>query len=817
MKKILILSAVLFAFAAAASAGPDNIEYYLPVKGVCFNAGIRSPQEFLGFDIGDRFADWGDITRYAEYLERVSDRVTIKQFGYTVERRSMYQVCITSPANQAALEQIRQDHLAVTDASKDVGDAAGLPLVVELMGTIHGNEISGAQGLLPVMYYYAVAENDDVKTLLDNTIILVVPAQNPDGMSRFATWVNSASSINHFPDRQSREYSEVQPSSRFNHYWMDLNRDWLTAQFPESKAFVRMYSYWMPNVVLDLHEMGNSKSGLYFHSPGDPKRTYNYIPEENQRLTGKISETTEEYMKLIDTPSYSGKGYDDFFIGKGACFGDIQGSVCLLHERVSTRGHLLDSHFGPAVFAEAVRNQSVGAIAVVDGANAHAREIKEYQRKFFLDAAESASADPGKGYIFNARGNRGIAFHFIENLLLHEIDVYPVKGQAGTWFVPFAQRHYYKIKGIFEDITEYGTEKFYDISTWSPARAYNLDYKVVSAVPDTEGRLDAAVLPEGSVRGGSDGCAFAFNPGEYYAPAMIAALQEKGLEVKVTEKPFKYKNKVEKINLKFPAGTIVVPAGNTPEETFNTVAKLAGKNAVEAYCLNSNGGKFDINSLKLSEVRKARTAIVCASSSFTRTGAVWYMLDKHFCMNHTLLDAGKLENQKTKLDRYDAIIFCADPSLSDAAGAKLARWVRDGGTLILVGKAHHIAKKVGGDNIKADAGKGVKGVVLGAAISNDSPLFWGYDQREIDIFKSNATLWKVDEGAEVLMHITDDPYRSGYISRDNLDRLKGTPVVAARSEGKGQIIYIQEDFAYRSYWYGTKHILTNAILFGNLL
>ena len=490
----------------------SSVEYYLPVSGAQYNPDILPPQAFLGFELDERLADWGDVTRYVDYLAGASDRVSVERFGYTFERRQFLQVCITSPANQRRLEEIRREHLKVTDAAVSGQlDLDRMPLVVDLRATIHGNEISGAQALLAVLFFYAAAEDTAVREMLEHTVLLVVPAQNPDGMSRFATWVNANASVNHFLDNQAREYHEASPSSRANHYWMDTNRDWLTAQYPEGRNLVTMYERWMPNVLLDLHEMGSSRNGLYYVSPGDPNRTYRYVPQENQDLTRTIGETTRHYLDSIGVPYFTGRGYDDFFIGKGACYGDIQGSVCILHELSSPRGHLRDfGETGVHSFGETVRWHGLAAAGVLNAAVANAGALKDYQRRFYQEAARAAEADPAAGYVFDARGNRGIAFKFLENLLLHEIEVFPVQGGEGQYFVPFRQKHYYKIKGIFEDITEFMDDKFYDISTWSPARGYNLRYETVAVAPAVGESVTEVVLPAGRVAGGESPLGYTF-------------------------------------------------------------------------------------------------------------------------------------------------------------------------------------------------------------------------------------------------------------------------------------------------------------------
>ena len=805
-------AAPMFAQPGLPSGTPSpasSIERFLPVKGAQYNPAILSPQEFLGFELDERLADWGDITRYVDYLEKASDRVSVERYGYTFERRRFLQVCITSPANQRRLEQIREEHLRVTDATRSAGlNLDQMPLVVDLSATIHGNEISGSQGLIAVLFYYAAVEDKAVEAMLDNTVLLVVPAQNPDGMSRFAMWVNSNASLNHFVDNQAREYREVTPSSRSNHYWMDCNRDWLTAQYPEGRNLVTMYEHWMPNVLLDLHEMGSSRDGLYYYSPGDPNRTYQYIPQENQDLTRKIEATVGQYLDTLGVPHFSGRGYDDFFIGKGGCYGDIQGSVCMLHELSSTRGHVRDyGEFGVHSFGETVCWQASAAIGVVDGAVAHAAAIKDYQRRFFQDARRASEADPAAGYVLSARGNRGIAFNFLQNLLLHDIEVYPVVGEETKFFVPFRQRHYYKIKGIFEDITTFQDDRFYDVSTWSPARGYNLDYGTVTAAPALGAKITTATLPAGKMSGVSS-LGYRFASAEFYAPYLITALQKQGIKVEAAGD-----------------GTLVVPVEGQPcdgDALYACLSGLAAECAVEVTAVpdKRRDRKAFLEQVR-TPVRQPRTAIITDIGSSTQQGAFWHMLDAHFGMNHSLVNYSTLMGRGFDADRYDVMVFMGRGMGPDTASAeaweKISKWVEAGGTLILVGEAHVFADKIGGDCVKSEGGRGVSGLVLSAEMAQQSPLFWGYNQPAIDVYKNGANVWTVAPEAEVLMRYAAEPYRSGYVTPEQLAKIAGTPLVALQRKANGRILYIQEDFAYRAYWLGTNHILSNALLFGDRL
>ncbi|NJO02656.1 MAG: hypothetical protein HC880_14080 [Bacteroidia bacterium] len=135
-----------------------------------------------------------------------------------------------------------------------------VPLVVNFGYSVHGNEASGSNAAVLVAYYLAAAQDPAIEQVLENTIILLDPCLNPDGFHRFSTWVNMHKSTNLVSDPQSREFREPFPQGRTNHYWFDLNRDWLLLQHPESQGRVAKFHAWKPNVLTDHHEMGSNST-----------------------------------------------------------------------------------------------------------------------------------------------------------------------------------------------------------------------------------------------------------------------------------------------------------------------------------------------------------------------------------------------------------------------------------------------------------------------------------------------------------------------------------------------------------------------------
>ena len=192
-----------------------SLNYYLP-EGVSYNPEIPTPQEIIGFVPGKWHVSHDKLVQYMQVLAEKSDRFTIKNRGTTYEDRPLYLLTVTSPENHKNIDQIRTDHIAATN--KENADNTNAPIVVYQGFSIHGNEPSGANASLLLAYHLAAAQGPEMEALLKNTVILLDPSLNPDGLQRFASWVNQHKSKNVNPDTYDREYNEVWPGGRTNHY-----------------------------------------------------------------------------------------------------------------------------------------------------------------------------------------------------------------------------------------------------------------------------------------------------------------------------------------------------------------------------------------------------------------------------------------------------------------------------------------------------------------------------------------------------------------------------------------------------------------------
>ena len=280
MKKIFYLLFCLI----SAQLHAQELSYYLP-DSVQYNPAIPKPKDVIYHEVGEWHVTHDRLVNYMQAIAKAApERVKLHNMGFTYEGRPQVVLIITSPKNHQNLESIRQQHVQLTDPAKSGSlNIDNMPIVVWVGHSIHGNEPSGANSSLLSAYYLAAAQGPKIDNLLENTVILLDPSFNPDGLQRFSTWVNQHKSKNLVTDPASREFNEVWPGGRFNHYWFDLNRDWLPAVHVESQNRLKLFHQWKPNILTDHHEQGSNAT--FFFQPGVPSRVNPLTPAKNQELT----------------------------------------------------------------------------------------------------------------------------------------------------------------------------------------------------------------------------------------------------------------------------------------------------------------------------------------------------------------------------------------------------------------------------------------------------------------------------------------------------------------------------------------------------
>ena len=829
MQRILLL--FVLASTTLFSQSKVDLSYYLPTD-VEYNQNIPTPQSIIGHEVGEWHVTHDKLVQYAYALAEASDRITIENRGETFEDRPLLLLTITAPKNHQNIAAIQKTH---TDATKNNTASTERPIVVYQGFSIHGNEPSGANAGLVAAYYLAAAEGSKIDDLLNNTVILFDPSFNPDGLQRFAYWANTNRSQNLNPDPNDREYSEGWPGGRTNHYWFDMNRDWLPVQLPESRARIKTFHSWMPNILTDHHEMGTNSS--FFFQPGIPSRTHPLTPKLNQELTKQIATYHAKALDKIGSLYYSEESFDDFYYGKGSTFPDINGGIGILFEQASSRGHIQESVNGLLTFPFTIKNQFTAALSTLEAAKSMRKDLLEYQSNFFKNARKEGKKEGNNAIVFGDEKDAAKTYHMAEILNRHQIKFHEIDNdftengkrfkKGHSYIVPKNQNNTRLINAMFEKRTKFQDSLFYDISAWSFPLAFNLDY--IETTTAKAGNLVTNLEHKsGGVISKSD-YAYLLEWHEYYSPKFLYALLDKGIRAKVSQKQFSANGK------SYDYGTLMIPVNNQDmnrDEIYNILDTLSKESHVTIDAVSTglnNGIDLGSNNFRPLELPKIALLVGDGMTSYD-AGEIWHLLDTRYNIPVTKLDTRNFS--RANLSRYNTIIMVSSSGLDDNNTKKLQTWIRDGGTLVAyrnalrylnskkLMKIEFKKSKLVAKNITREQRNDFRGAqVIGGAIfettlDRSHPINFGYKNSTLPMFRNTTIFVKPNKNSyDNPIKYTENPLLSGYISKQNLDSISSTVPLKIGRLGRGNIVGFTDNTNFRAFWYGTNKLLMNAIFF----
>ena len=852
MKKLLLcLVTIVMAYTSSYAAGQD-VKWYLP-KGVeTFNSNIPSPEKVLGFKTGERHITYDQVLIYMRRLAEISPRVQIIEQGFTYEKNPLIYLIISTPENLTNLEKIREEHLKIADPSQSSKlNLESMPMVNWFGYSVHGNEATGMNASVVVAYALAASEDKMVLEMLEKNIIILQPSINPDGGQRYASWVNSNLSLAGNTDENSREFREPAPGSRSNHYWFDLNRDWLLAQHPESRSRLDLFYKWLPTMVNDYHEQGNA-NGTFF-SPGIRNSTNPLIPDENWLLTKKISAFHSEIFGEIGTMHFSKEDFDDFYTGKGSTLPDLSGAIGILYEQPNPRGVARERNGILVTLADNVRNQVFNSFSALKASVSMKVELMDFQRRFFAERKKMAEKDLVQGYVFGSAGDISLSRELYRMLEAHKIKVYNLSKEliingttfspGSSWIVPVQQQQYSVIRTIFERNLTFRDTTFYDISAWTIPLAMNISYAEVKESLSPLGKLVADESEfdrmEKSAKPEISRYMYLVETSDMYSYSLIYNLLESGINVKVADKPFTYK--VDGAERQFNRGTLMIPVAQqkiTAEQLNSVINRRLtdyhGANMKIYSCsAGQSEGDTDPGSNHFRIISKPSIAILTGrGASYGTAGEIWHLFDYRLKIPVSLIDAESLGN----ISKYNVIIMTGNIPVSQSLKSRLTTWSSEPGNVIIaVGNAYRSVNELGIASIKEVADKRdtfkiadgsyeqfqeqrgasrVNGIILESAIDKTSPLSYGIDKECVPLFKNRDIVFAEPKSKfAVPLRYKEKPLLSGYLQKRYLDRFSGTPAVFT---GRGVVI-LADDPAFRAYWHGSSRVILNAIFYRELL
>jgi hypothetical protein len=265
-----VVAALVFSICLAAGSAESTFAQRAAARS---NA-IPSPKSLLGFTPGEdrTIADWSQITNYFARLDQTSDRVTVQTLGQSTLKRPLIVAVISARENILALQkykdiqrQLADPRLAMPPAQRARLIADG-KVVVTISCSIHSTEIVASQMSMQLAYELASAEDPETREILQNTILLLIPSPNPDGIDIVADWYRKT---------LNTPYEGKEPPELYHHYaGHDDNRDWFMLNLKETQLITRLlWHEWFPQIVYDVHQQGSNGSRFFippFYDPPNP-------------------------------------------------------------------------------------------------------------------------------------------------------------------------------------------------------------------------------------------------------------------------------------------------------------------------------------------------------------------------------------------------------------------------------------------------------------------------------------------------------------------------------------------------------------------
>lgn len=851
MKNLLILLSLVLTIQSTVLAQTD-LNYYLP-KDENYDINIPTPQDVLGYQVGDWMVSHDLLIKYLETIAAKSDRAVLVEYARSYENRPLVHLIFSSPENLARLEELKAQHQLLNNPkTASQVNTNEMPLVVLLGYSIHGNEASGVNASLLTVYHLAAAQSKSVKDLLKNTIIVVDPALNPDGVNRFASWVNANKSYAALDDPNSRVFNEVYPGGRTNHYWFDLNRDYLLLASPESRGRVAWMQEWTPNIVTDHHEMGSNST--FFFQPGVPSRNNPLTPAKNYTLTKAIANFHAKRLDQIGSLYFSEENFDDYYFGKGSSYPDINAGIGILFEQASSRGFIRKTENGILTFPFTIRNQFTVTLSTLDAAASMRKELLDYQKEFYSSAYQQAQQDKVAGWIFGENNDLGKLSDFLQILNVHHINYEQISQDYKTkehiflkdfaYFVPATQKNYRLLKSIFGKSTTFADKTFYDVTTWNFFDAFDLPNAEITKKANQPLTTNSpiAIPTQGKLVGEGKAVAYAFRWDDYYAPRVLAAIQAKGLRTKVATNPFHYQ--YNNLNETFDYGTILIPAENqnlSKQQLDAFLSKLAKQTAVDIYKLETSliPEGSDLGSNLFATLNKPEVLVFVEGGTSSRdAGEVWHLFDQRYNMPVSLVKQSMIN--RVNLNEYTTVVLAGGSynELGKKGIEKLRQWVQNGGVLI----TYKLATAWATQNLSLDIQfkelveiepKGIpayanrrsdanlqqiNGAVFEVAFDKTHPLAFGIPGNSLPVFKTGTMVAQLPEDAyRSPFRYIAKPLKNGYCSVENQKRIANAPFVITSKMGRGTVISILDNTNFRGFWYGTNKVFANAVFFGQTI
>ena len=677
---------------------------------------VDHPNEFLDFDYATRVATPEQITSALKSWVNQSDRLKVIEYARSHENRPLHAVFISSPENLKNLNSIKDKISQLADARITNDRKAKtlineLPAVAWMAYSIHGNETSGADAALGVIYHLIASKDDDILELLDDMVIIVDPVMNPDGRARFAKNLEQYRGTAPNYDDQSLIHTGDWPYGRTNHYYYDLNRDWVYLTQPETQGRVALINEWKPQILVDAHEMGAQDTFMTgpAREPINKNLDYDLIKWGNVFAKDQGNEFDRRNWRF-----YTGEWHEDLYPGY-SFYVAFRGTLGILYEQSRMAEDGVRRPEGTIQsYKESVHHQFVSTMINLDTLKNNSKSMYEDYwdgRKYNVSSNSKYS---NRSYVVLANDNNGRINALAEKLKAQDIEIYknnkPINVSnalkqngvtvneytipTGSMIIPNNQPEAPLVSAILEFDAEIddevlieekqkriknGSSIMYDTTAFNFTMMFGLP--AITVPQDLKDNLtDWTPSPE-SFEIDQDAVIWAVDGKDDRSVAFAARLLEQNVQVRIIDK----NSTLSGHDLS--RGSVAVIAMDNPSynNLHKTIKTVATDLDISVVSIESGFGPKELpdwGGRHFRLLKKPQIAILSHSGfSSYDVGVSWWSLDHHLGIRHSQLNSSL--TGYGDLRRYNTIILpSGNPDLSDYAKNMLMDWVKQGGTLI---------------------------------------------------------------------------------------------------------------------------------------
>ncbi|WP_183561885.1 M14 metallopeptidase family protein [Mucilaginibacter sp. SP1R1] len=814
---------------------------------VVFAQKVQSPDEFLGYKLGDQFTPHYRIVDYFKYIAQASKNVKLQQFGTTNEGRPLLAMFIASDENIGRLEEIRHNNLRLAGIESGGAAIANAPVITWLSYNVHGNEPASSEAAMWTLFDLVDPANSTTKTWLKNSVVVIDPCLNPDGRDRYVHFYNSVRGAVPDANPTAREHVEPWPGGRINHYYFDLNRDWAWQAQKETQARVGLFNQWLPEVHVDYHEQGYN-APYYFAPAAEPY--HKDITQWQRDFQVTIGKNNAKYFDQNGWMYFTKQEFDLLYPSYGDTYPLYNGSIGMTYEQggISAGLAVLTRSGDTLTFAQRIAHHHSTGLSTIEITSANAQKLLDEFKKFYNN---SRTNPPGeyKTYVIkndnnnniNALakmlGRNGIQYGFgLANKSIIGYDYFTGKTEQysvgpNDMVINAYQSKVVLLHVLLEPKTFIADSNTYDITAWALPYAYGLRaYGVKASLKpaNTNQSITKAQQPVNN-----HAYAYVANWQSVNDVRFLAALLKKHIKVRYSEKPFEAAGK------KFAAGSLLIARASNDVPNFDQVVTQIAAQLDETLVPLASGfvdKGSDLGSDVIRYIREPRVMLMAGEGvNAEAMGEVWHLFEQQLGYPITLVKYQDLG--RTHLSDFDVVIF-PDGHYDDFPSDKLQSWIKDGGKLIALDnavaeladqKGFALKKKEEKKDDKADAKDketvkiygdrdrdAIRSMIPGAIfklnLDNTHPLGFGLPNYYYSL-KLNDDIYELlsnDDGWNVGT-IKKNSLVSGFAGAQSKLKINNGLLLGVQSIGRGSVIYMVDDPLFRSFWENGKLLFSNAV------